>query len=120
MGFQACTNILAGVIVLFFSASALAEDAAAVKVDAAAAKELARTDHCLRCHAANKKKEGPSYHDIAAKYKGHAGAEEKLIKHITSGEDAVKLSDGHTELHKFDKDTDMEQIRNMVRWILAQ
>ncbi len=121
MSIQARTNILAGVIagaiVLFSSAPAFAED---TRVDADAAKELARTDHCLRCHAVNKKKEGPSYHDIAAKYKGQADAQEKLVKHITSGEDAVKLSDGHKELHKFDKSTDQAQINNLVRWILAQ
>ncbi len=120
MGHQARFNTLAGVIAgifLSFSASAFAEDA---RVDADAAKELARTDHCLRCHAVNKKKEGPSYHAIANKYRGQPDAQEKLVKHITSGEDAVELSDGHKELHKFDKATDQVQINNLVRWILAQ
>jgi hypothetical protein len=49
-----------------------------------------------------------------------AGAQEKLVKHITSGDDAVKLTDGHKELRKFDKATSPDQINNMVRWILAQ
>ena len=126
MSHQARTKILAGVIagviVCLFSASAIAEDAAvvAVKVDAVAAKKLARKDHCLRCHAVGKKKEGPSYQAIAYKYKGQADAQEKLVKHITSGEDFVKLSDGHKELHKFDKARDLDQINNLVRWILAQ
>jgi len=124
MSHQARTNILAGVfvgaIVLFFSASAFAEDAAAVKVDAVAARKLARTDHCLRCHAVDRKKEGPSYQAIAYKYKGQANALDKLVKHITAGEDRVKLSDGHMETHKFDKTTDINKINNLVRWILAQ
>ena len=117
---QILTGVIAGAFVLFFSASAFAEDAAAVKMDAEAAKKLARTDHCLRCHAVDKKKEGPTYHAIAYKYKGQPEAFDKLVKHITSGEDRVKLSDGHEETHKFDKSTDIEQIKNLVRWILAQ
>ena len=124
MSHQIHTKILAGVIagasVLFFSVAAFAEDAAADKVDAVAAKKLERADHCLRCHAIGRKKEGPSYQAIAYKYKDQADAQEKLVKHITSGEDVVKLSDGHKEQHKFDQKTSTEQINNLVRWILAQ
>ena len=124
MSHQEHTRILAGIIagafVLLVSASAFAEDAAALKADAVAAKKLARKDHCLRCHAIGKKKEGPSYQAIAYKYKGQPDAQDKLVKHITSGEDRVKLSDGHMETHKFDKTTNIDQINNMVRWILAQ
>jgi cytochrome c len=124
MNHQARTDILAGVfagaVVLFFSASVFAEEAATVKVDAVAARKLARTDHCLRCHAVDRKKEGPSYQAIAYKYKGQADALDKLVKHITAGEDRVKLSDGHEEIHKFDKTTDINKINNLVRWILAQ
>ena len=113
-------GIVAGSFVLFFSASTFAEDAVAMKADAVAAKKLARADHCLRCHAVDRKKEGPSYQAIAYKYKDQADAQEKLVKHITSGEDRVKLSDGHFETHKFDKTTDINKINNLVKWILAQ
>jgi len=114
------TGVIAGALVLLFSTSAFAEDAAAVKIDAEAAKKLARADHCLRCHSVDKKKEGPTYHAIAYKYRNQPEAFDKLVKHITSGEDRVKLSDGHEETHKFDKSTDIDQIKNLVRWILAQ
>jgi cytochrome c len=121
---KARTKILigafAGAVVLSFSASAFAEDAMAMKVDAVAAKKLARKDSCLRCHDVSRKKEGPSYQSIAYKYKGKADAADMLVKHITAGEDRVKLSDGHEEIHKFIKTTDMDQIKNMVNWILAQ
>jgi cytochrome c len=113
-------GVVAGTFVLFFSVSAFAEEAAAVKVDADAAIKLARDDHCLRCHSVDKKKEGPTYRDISKKYKGQPDAFDKLVKHITSGEDRVKLTDGHEETHKFDKTTDLEQIKNLIRWILAQ
>lgn len=108
-----------GVMVLSFSATVLAEDAAA-KVDAVAAKKLARQTSCLRCHHVSKKKEGPSYQSIAYKYKGKVDAADMLVKHITVGEDRVKLTDGHEELHKFTKSADQEQVKNLVNWILAQ
>lgn len=121
---QARTKILigalAGAVVLSIPAAAFANDATAVKVDAVAAKKLARKDSCLRCHDVSKKKEGTSYQSIAYKYKGKSDATEMLVKHITSGEDRVKLSDGHEEIHKFDKARDMDQIVNLVNWILAQ
>ena len=109
-------SVFAGAIVLSFSASAFAADA----IDAVAAKKLARSESCLRCHNVSKKKEGPSYQSIAYKYKGKSDALDKLVQHITSGNDMVKLSDGHEELHKITKTKDMGQIRNLVSWILAQ
>ncbi len=110
-------GVIAGAFVLCCSTAVLAEEA---PVDAVAAKKLATKDHCLRCHSISKKKEGPTYHAIAYKYQGRADAEEKLIKHITSGEDRGKLTDGHEETHKFDTTTDPAEIKNLVRWILAQ
>ncbi len=88
-------------------------------VDAVAAKKLARKESCLRCHAVDKKKEGPSYQSVAYKYKGQSDALDKLVAHIETGE-KVKLSDGHMEDHKIVKTKDAEQIKNLISWILAQ
>jgi len=95
---------------------------AAVAVDTDAATSLARQNNCLKCHAVDKDKDGPSYKSVAAKYKGKAGAEARLIEHITTGEKA-KFPDGHEEEHKMVKTSpakDMVQIKNLVQWILAQ
>jgi cytochrome c len=94
----------------------------AYAVDADAAKALAKQNNCFKCHAVDKEKDGPAYHKVAEKYKGKANAEAKLIEHITSGEKA-KFPDGHEEEHKIVKTSppkDMEQIKNLVQWILAQ
>lgn len=107
------TGALAATVALLSSAPAFAQ------VDAVAAKKLARKDHCLRCHHVEKKKEGPSYHAIAYKYKGQADAQDKLVKHITSGE-KVKMSDGHEENHKITKAKDDAAVKNLIGWILAQ
>lgn len=91
-------------------------------VDAEAAKQLAKQNNCLKCHAIDKDKDGPAYKKVAEKYKGKADAEKRLIEHITSGEKA-KFPDGHEEEHKIVKTSppkDMEQIKNLVQWILSQ
>ncbi len=91
-------------------------------VDAEAAKSLARQNNCFKCHAVDKDKDGPSYKKVAEKFRGKANAEARLIEHITSGEKA-KFPDGHEEEHKIVKTSppkDMDQIRNLVDWILAQ
>jgi cytochrome c len=109
-------GVVSGAIALSFSASAFAADA----VDAAAAKSLARKNSCLRCHSTTKKKEGPTYGEIAYKYKGVPDAQQKLIGHITLGQDRVKLTDGHTEDHHVIKSATPEQVKNLINWILAQ
>lgn len=91
-------------------------------LDEEAAKALAKQNNCLKCHAIDKEKDGPSYKEVAKKYKGKANAEARLIEHITSGEKA-KFPDGHEEEHKVVKTSpakDMAQIKNLVQWILAQ
>jgi cytochrome c len=123
MNTKVLVGAFAGGIILFFSALSYAEDAATVntvKVDAVAAQRLARKESCFRCHHVSKKKEGPSYQSVAYKYRGDAGAADKIIAHITAGTDRVKLSDGHMEDHKMARTKDMNQIRNLVAWILAQ
>ncbi len=89
-------------------------------VDAEAAKTLARQNGCFKCHAVDKKKDGPTYKEVADKYRGKpiAKSEERLITHITTGEKA-KFPDGHEEDHKIIKTKDMEQIKNLVNWILS-
>ncbi len=90
-------------------------------VDAEAAKALAKQNNCFKCHAIEKEKDGPAYKKVAEKYKGKANAEARLIEHITSGEKA-KFPDGHEEEHKIVKTSppkDMDQIKNLVQWILS-
>ena len=65
---------------LFVSAGLLASAGNALASDA-----LAKKYNCLACHAVDKKLIGPSYKDVAAKYKGNAGAEAKLIGKVKSG-----------------------------------
>jgi cytochrome c len=98
--------------------AAFSFSAPAFAADAAAAETLARQNGCFKCHAVDKKKEGSPYREVAAKYKGKAGAEDRLYKHITTGEKA-KFPDGHEEDHKIIKSKDEKEIRNLIQWILS-
>lgn len=53
--------------------------------NALASEALAKKYNCLACHAVGKKLIGPSYKDVAAKYKGVAGAQAKLIAKVKNG-----------------------------------
>lgn len=46
---------------------------------------LAKKNNCFACHAVAKKVVGPSFRDVAAKYRGDAGAEAWLVEKIAKG-----------------------------------
>ncbi len=52
---------------------------------AQASEELAKKYNCLACHQVDKKALGPSYQDVAAKYKGQADAPAKLVAKVKAG-----------------------------------
>ncbi|MEX8501899.1 MAG: c-type cytochrome [Leptothrix ochracea] len=87
-------------------------------IDVGAAEQLAKDSGCTKCHAVDKKKDGPAYRDVAAKFRGTPDAEAKIIHHITSGE-KVKFPDGHQEDHKKIKTKDVAEIKNLIAWILS-
>jgi cytochrome c len=90
----------------------------AAPVDVKAAEKLAQQSRCLKCHSVAVTKEGPAWKDVAAKYLGSMGAEEKLYLHVTTGRKA-KFADGHEESHPIVKTADADRINNLVNWILS-
>jgi len=90
----------------------------ATAVDEDAAKALAKKSGCLKCHAVDKKKDGPSFKETAAQYKGKADAVDKLFKHVTTSP-TIKV-DGKEETHENVKSKNEADIKNLVAWILAQ
>jgi len=86
--------------------------------DAEEAEKLVDDNKCSKCHTVDRKKDGPAFRDIAAKYRDEADAEGKLTHHVTAGE-MVKFPDGHQERHKKVKAGTPEETKNLVAWILA-
>jgi cytochrome c len=87
-------------------------------VDADAAQALAKKSNCMKCHSVSAKKEGPSFKETAAKYKGKPDAEDKLVTHLTTNP-KIKV-DGKEEEHESLKTKNDAEVRNVVQWILAQ
>jgi cytochrome c len=85
--------------------------------DAAAAQATVKKSGCGKCHATSAQKEGPSFKDTAAKYKGQADAEAKLVAHLTTGP-TIKVG-GKDEKHPNAKG-DPAEVKNLVEWILSQ
>lgn len=70
-------------------ALAVAGLAAAGVASAQSAQELLQKSGCTACHANDKKVVGPAYQDVAAKYKGDAGAPAKLLAKVKAGGSGV-------------------------------
>jgi cytochrome c551/c552/cytochrome c553 len=49
------------------------------------AADLARRKGCLGCHGVDKRIVGPAFRDVAARYKGQAGIEAKLVEKLRRG-----------------------------------
>lgn len=86
--------------------------------DDAAVEALLKDSKCLKCHSADKKKDGPSYKEIAKKYKDKPDAVAKLTKHLT--EPSKVEIDGVKEDHGAVKTRDQAKIDNLVQWILSR
>jgi cytochrome c len=80
---------------------------------AATGEEIIAAQKCSKCHTAKTTKKGPSYADVAAKYKDNANAAALLFKGLKAG---GKMGD--EEEHKKLEVSD-EEIRAVVAVILA-
>jgi cytochrome c len=78
-------------------------------------EKLAQANGCMTCHQIDKKVLGPSYTEVAAKYRGNAGAEAMLVKKVKDGGkgvwgEMVMPPNAHV------KDADIAAI---VKWVLT-
>jgi len=113
--FKSTLTIVSASLMLAFASVAPAHAA----VDADSAQALFKKNDCTKCHSVDKTKKGPSLKKIAAKYKGKADGQEKVIKNITTGP-KVKLDDGSEEEHKIIDSKDPAALKNVADWILSQ
>ncbi|WP_429407201.1 c-type cytochrome [Paraburkholderia sp. GAS82] len=83
--------------------------------DAPRGQMIARANACMGCHAVDRKVVGPSFQQIAAKYKGDAQAPAKLVNKVKDGGSGVwGVLPMPPHLAMSDAD-----IRTVVDWVLA-
>ena len=85
-------------------------------LSAQASLELADKNACLNCHAEAKKLVGPSFNDIAAKYKDHKDAAAYLTEKINKGSTGVW---GQIPMPGMPQ-VSAEEAKSMVGWILKR
>ncbi|MCL1859992.1 MAG: c-type cytochrome [Proteobacteria bacterium] len=93
--------------------------ASAQAFDAVAAKALAKSNTCTKCHDPGK--EATPFKKIAEKYRNDPQAETKLIKHLTTNPQVTFL-DGSKDEHKTVRMTpanDEAQLKNLIQWVLS-
>jgi cytochrome c len=97
----------------FFLAAALTLPAS---FPVCASEELAKKHACLACHASDKKLVGPSYKEVAAKYRNDGGAEGKLVDKVKKGSQGTW---GQVPMPPNAAVPDGDA-RALVKWILSQ
>jgi cytochrome c len=90
--------------------------ALAAALPAYAQEELAKKHNCFACHAVDKKLVGPSYKDVAAKYRDDKQAEGKLFEKVKKGGQGVW---GQVPMPPNTQVPDSD-IKSLVKWILSQ
>ncbi|MEY4599465.1 MAG: hypothetical protein RLZZ445_2262 [Pseudomonadota bacterium] len=83
--------------------------------NAAANEKLAQSNGCMTCHAVDKKVIGPSYKEIAAKYRSDKAAEANLVKKVKAGGSGVW---GPTPMPP-NAHIKEDDIKTLVQWVLA-
>jgi len=90
--------------------------AALSSASAFAQADLAKAKNCMACHAVGNKLVGPAYKDVAAKYAGQKGAEDKLVQKVLKGGSGVW---GPVPMPANPQVSEAEA-RTLVKWVLAQ
>ena len=83
---------------------------------AKADEALAKKHNCLACHTVDKKMVGPSYKDVAAKYRSDKEAAKKLALKVKNGSQGVW---GTIPMPPNSAVPDAD-INTLVKWILSQ
>ena len=100
--------------VLFAVAAAAALIAPAFAAEDIA--KLAQDKNCLACHAVDKKVVGPSYKEVAAKYKGDKTAAAKLAEKVQKGGSGVW---GQVPMPA-NPQVNPAEAKKLVDWVLSQ
>lgn len=82
---------------------------------AAANEKLAQSSGCMTCHAIDKKSIGPSYKEVAAKYRNDKNAEANLVKKVKAGGSGVW---GNSPMPP-NAHVKEDDIKAIVHWVLT-
>lgn len=84
--------------------------------DAASAAQLAKARNCMTCHLADSPLMGPSFKEIAGRYRGQPDSEASVVQRVMKGSKGVWGSVPMPSNNQVSE----EEARILVKWILAR
>jgi len=78
--------------------------------------DLAKAKNCMACHAVGNKLVGPAYKEVAARYQGQKGTEDKLVQKVMKGGAGAW---GPVPMPANPQVSEAEA-RSLVKWVLSQ
>lgn len=104
--------LVAAAVVLGFAATSASAQ------DVAAAEATLKKSGCLKCHAVDRKKDGPSFKESAANFKAKPDGEKLLFTKLST---TTKIKvDGKEEDHDPLKTKNEAEIKNVMAYILSR
>lgn len=82
---------------------------------ALASADLAKAKNCMACHSMTNKVLGPAFKDVAGKYAGQKGADDKLVQKVMKGSSGVW---GAIPMPANPQVSEAEA-RTLVKWMLS-
>jgi cytochrome c len=98
-------------------APAAAAPTAAPATDSSDPAALAQAKGCMACHQIATKVVGPAYKDVAAKYKGDAGALDTLVAKVKAGGSG---NWGQVPMPPQGATVTDDELKTLVKWVLSQ
>ena len=82
---------------------------------------LAKKSGCLECHSVDRTVKGPSYHEVAARYKGNPGARDLLIQKVKNGGKGnwTEITHG-IPMPPHSRILSAAEIERLVDWVLSR
>jgi cytochrome c len=95
----------------------LAAAALGMATSVSASEEIVKKARCVACHTVDAKRVGPAYKEVAAKYRGDAGAPAKLFDKVRAGGSG---NWGQVPMlpHPADKISDAD-LKAAIAWVLS-
>ena len=90
----------------------------ALNVSAQASEELMEKSGCVSCHRIEQKLIGPSFRDVAAKYKSDKDALPYLLEKVRDGGEGV-WGDMPMPPNSVEKISD-DDLKSVIEWVLQQ
>lgn len=116
---EARRTAAAAAIAFAIAAAVAPSSGRAANFDEAAAKATFKRNDCGKCHAPDRDKKGPALKKVAKELNAKPDGVDRALKNITTNPKVKLLDSGKEEEHKAIDTKDMNEIKNLIAWVLS-